>query len=660
MSASADWITGKELMQLTGWSPRTVRRKKAAGELVTRDGEPGRNGKPQLEFDANALDAGLQQKRMQQRIAAGALVKAPGELAKPRGDQPIRALAALEGEALAQAKERLAIIGPMIDFVHNGQKPLAAQQITNLSEIVNHISALQGIGKSTLWNWWKAYRGGGPGMLADRPRKDRNLSRFFEEHREAAEFATNKYWNERLSITMVHESLVREWPRLRAGEMDAPPVYKTTRLFLKSLPPLITETAHFGERRYKEDFAPFLLRDRSKLRANQFWVSDHMIHDVFVRNFDEETGGPYFPELPLNAAFRPWLTAIEDMKSRLIVAMVWCTTPSSNSISSALRFALERYGRPESALYVDNGKDYNKVSDDARGVLTRLGIQTQHCTPRHPQAKEIESFFHILHQRFDVLWRPAYAGTSPKARPEECDKLLDQHKKLVTSGQGDKSRLPMASEFLRAAQYWLDEFNATFIDKARGMGRRTPQQIFDADLPAESREPLKALDVAQLFWEREKRVVREGGTVQLFNARYEPVDAESFAALMLQVKREVLVACDPLNVGEAIALTLDEKPLGVLRSQELLAHGTTSKDEIQASMRERRNVYKAIKQYQGRLAHSRLLKGDSSELEVLAQRAAAAGNRKPVIQARALPMVVNMESPRRLHVDDIVEEFLED
>jgi putative transposase len=659
MTGHADWITMEDLIQLTGWTRRTVERKQASGELRSRVVGGSRNGKALREYDPSTLPPDIQAKRLAQKMST-ALVKTPAQLHSPRSTHAIRTLDTLDDEARAQAQERLAIIRPAIEFASSGQKPLCDAPITSVSGIIKHIASTEGQSERTLWNWWNAYKQGGPGALADRPRKDRNISRFFKEQTEAAAFASNKYLNERLSITMVYEALVREWERLRLRSNDEPPTYKTTRLFLNNLPPIITAVAHGGERAYKEDFAPFLLRDRSKLRANQYWVSDHMQHDVFVRNFDSATGGPVFGELAVNAPFRPWLTAIEDMKSRRIVGMVWSANPSSNTISSALRFALEHYGRPESAFYVDNGKDYNKVSDDARGVLTRLGILTQHCTPRHPQAKQIESFFHILHQRFDVMWRPAYAGTSPKTRPQECDQLLDTHKKLVTARMGNKSPLPAASEFIQLAAQWLDEFNATFSDKARGMGKRTPIEIFDADLPPHKRSLVNTADVAQLFWDRQKRTVREGGTVQLFNARYEPADTDSCAAMMLNVQREVIVACDPLNVGEAIALTLDERFLGVLRAQELLVHGATSRDQITASMRERRNVFKAIKTYTRALGESRISAGDLSELEVLSRRAAAGAGSRPKPIIHALPAAVNAQPQRRLHVDDIVDSFMED
>ena len=651
--SSSDWISLEALLLITGWSKRTIYNKQQSGELKTRLVAAAANGKRRRDYDASTLPPDLQQKRMQYALAPISQ--------KPSRPPAVQTLASLDKAEKEQATQRLNIIRPLIEFQNSGQEPLSAPgvRVSSLSAIIKHLSTATGYSERTLWNWWHSYREGGPGALADRPRKDNGTSRFFAEHKEAAQFAQNKFLNERLSITMVHEALLREWPRLRTASENAPPCFDTVRLFLNSLPPIITAVAHGGERAYKEDFAPFLLRDRSKVHANQYWLSDHMLHDVWVRNLNEETGAPVFGELQLNEAFRPWLTAIEDMKSRLIVGWTWCANPSSNSISSALRCALEQYGRPQSAFYVDNGKDYNKISDDASGVLSRLGIRAQHCTPRHPQAKQIESFFHILHQRFDVMWRPFYAGTSPKSRPEECDRVLQEHKKLMADGQASRSPLPAASKFLQLAAQWLHEFNQCFKDKAPGLAGRTPIEIFDADLPPEQREVIKAADVAQLFWDRQRRVVREGGTVQIFNARYEPADAESAAALTLSIQREVLVACDPNNLGEAIALTLDGKRfLGTLRAQELLVHGQTSVEEIRASMRKRSAAYRAVKNYTRRLEQARVAAGDLAEIEVLEQRAVASGAKRPRVYALPLPRAVGSAAPQRKFVNDIVDDLM--
>ena len=46
-----------------------------------------------------------------------------------------------------------------------------------------------------------------------------------------------------------------------------------------------------------------------------------------------------------------------------------------------------------------------------------------------------------------------------------------------------------------------------------------------------------------------------------------------------------VVACDPANLGEAIALDLDGRFLGRLRAQKLITRGPTSYEDIRASMR---------------------------------------------------------------------------
>src|ERR1035437_7541419 len=124
-----------------------------------------------------------------------------------------------------------------------------------------------------------------------------------------------------------------------------------------------------------------------------------------------------------------------------------------------------------------------------------------------------------------------------------------------------------------------------------------------------------------LFWERQGRKVSEGGCVQLYGERYEPADGESLAKLFLEIERDVLVACDPANLGEAIALDLDGRLLGRLRAQKLITRGPTSHEDIRASMRVRRTARKAIADYVTGLSAIRARAGDRSEIAHLQGRA---------------------------------------
>jgi hypothetical protein len=256
-----------------------------------------------------------------------------------------------------------------------------------------------------------------------------------------------------------------------------------------------------------------------------------------------------------------------------------------------------------------------------------------------------------------VMWGDAYAGTSPKDRPEECDELLKSHRQLMKEGRGDESPLPAASHFIQSACYWMDEFNRTHRHSGQGMRMRTPQQVFDMELPPEKRELVDVKAIAPLFWNYQQRVVREGGCVELYNTRYEPADQASAAELMLRVTSSIFVACDPLNLGDAVAFDDQKRYLGHLVSQKMMVHGATSEEEIKASMRERRTYIRAVKQYQHTLDRSRRIAGDVTVLESLERRAAQSAVPKPNIYALPVPKAVNESAPARMHADDIADSF---
>jgi putative transposase len=402
---------------------------------------------------------------------------------------------------------------------------------------------------------------------------------------------------------------------------------------------------------------------RDKL-ANDIWVSDHMTHDVFVRNDD------FFPDLPTNAAVRPWLTAIIDYRTRKCLGWTWCANPSSDSINSAMRMALLQFGKPAECFYVDNGKDFkslgrvNSISPELSGALERLQIVSQYCQPRHPQSKHIERWFKTLHQRFDVLWRPFYSGTSPKDRPEECDRQLAEHKKLIKSGQPQNSPLPLASEFCAVAEHWIEKYNAQHQHSGEGMDGRTPDEVFNQQYPAENRRLLgdgeiRALDI--LLRRRESRRVREGGCVFMANHRYEPIDAASAARMTLEIEREVIVACDPANMGEAIACDLDGHYLATLQASKLMEHGPTSREEVRASMRQRNAVKRAMKDYVGGLIAASYARGEQSEMELL--REGAGLNARPMRAQRSRAVAV-MQLPKvaaaPIGYDRVADKFFEE
>jgi hypothetical protein len=279
---------------------------------------------------------------------------------------------------------------------------------------------------------------------------------------------------------------------------------------------------------------------------------------------------------------------------------------------------------------VDNGKDYRKLragsahelheagdirtlSPECMGVLARLNIKTTACLPYHGQSKPIESWFgNRLHERFDTTWTGTYCGTGPHERPEQCDEALRAHR-LFLEGKRATSPLPAASEFVHQAKGFIHKYNSAMTHTGRGMNKRTPDQVV-----AELGGNICYLDetgraaLGALFWDRQRRRVKEGGCVQIYNQRFEPVDDLSRGALYEQIERDILVACDPTDLREAIAMDLDGRPIGELKASALVEWGNTSHEAVQTSMRERRRAARGVKRYISSLSY-----GVESELDVM-------------------------------------------
>ncbi len=670
------WLDESTVQQITGWSVRTLLRKaKHSIKWRYRPGkEKGKNGRRVREFHAGWLPAAAQQKfaqLLQARMAARNL-DAPLSLvpdAESKNKQctlfpippkiPAERRAALPAAQREQADERLQIITPLFHFRDrtNGHKPTFRCQdgktISSLDELAAYVAGQRGISPRTVWRYYTRFKALGYVGLADEPHRNKGESKFFAQHPEIAAVVENKYLIEGLSVQLCYEAV-----KIRYGAKA--PGRETVRRFLKTLPAPIVKLGRQGERTWTEDCAPYIIRDPESVRANQVWVADHGVHDCWCRN------DGYFPSVPANAAIRPWMTGILDMRTRKAVGATWCATPSSRTIGTAMREGLLRFGAPDIFL-ADHGKDFLKIgridfSPETIGVLHRLGIKAQHCLPKHPQSKLIERFFGTLRTRFDMTWRPFYCGSKPSNRPDECAEVLREHAALLKAGRGDSSPLPPASQFVREARWWVEiAYNNEFRHSGRGMGDRSPNEVFDELLPPDARRPVNEGDLDVLLWERQKRKVGEGGCLELFGTKYEPADQESGSRLFLEITRDILVCCDPNNLGSAVALDLDGRYIGRLRSQKLLAHGPASIEDVKASLKLRRRYLRATRECLALVGYAAANVGDMTEAERRRMRAGIAPQRasaSPLQLPAALPVHVTTAA-EPAYIDQIVEEFRE-
>ena len=668
------WLSISEVVEVTGWTNRTIQRQVRERKITTRAAAvKSRNGKPVLEYRAVDLPAEAQRKVFARDLAKAAeaahlpaepqqqaLIPAPQTtLFSPSAAVPERERMLLASQDRELAQRRLDAISLLLDWrrgVKRGFTLLSGLTVATVNDLASYVGAQQQppVSRATIFNWLKRYDDGGFAALADGVRRDKGQSRFFTQYPDAAEFVQDKFLNQRLSISLVHDALSREWNTLY-NHGSKPPSYSTIRAFLESLPKPLTILALEGEEEFRNKTAPYLLPDYDSREPNELWVSDHVAHDVWVRN------DRFSCERP-NAAMRLWMTSFIDWRSRKVMGACWFPTPSSHTISSAMRVGIEQFGIPHTVL-IDNGKDYQKfgkigLSEEATGVLQRLGVSSEWSLPYHPQSKNIEAFHRTLHQRFDLLWAPFYCGTDSAHRPEDCDRALEIHN-LYLKGKVPESPLPSASEFIGSAMQWLQQYNSEHKHSGRGMNGKTPDEVFGMGCPPDRRVIPDPNTLATLFWDRQSRVVSEGGCVELNKERYEPADVESVQALHLLIGRKIAVACDPANLGRAIALDQDGFVIGRLVAQQLIARGPVSHADIRNSMRMRAKLLRAYRGYLDRIGDRRFIAGDRTELEVLQSRATHALPPPEIVHATRGSSAVQ-SAPRYVGdvVDDLANEML--
>ncbi|MDE3106486.1 MAG: transposase, partial [Acidobacteriota bacterium] len=334
--------------------------------------------------------------------------------AKPSPALQVAQRLGLTPEAERLATERLALLQPLLDWTGDPQSRFrfsqltlqSGQSVTTSSMLAQYIvetnRSKHKLSVSTLWNWKRRYETQGLAGLARNLRADKGQSRFFAQNPAAAKLVASTYLRPYATADSAYNALIREAALLNLS-LDELPSYSTVRRFLESIPAPVAVLAREGERQYKERMSQYLSRSYEDIAPGQIYVSDHMIHDVIIRN-------DCFVGVADGAPMRLRFTCIMDMRSRKIVGYSWTPEGNSRSIGTALRMALGRYGACE-IFYCDNGKDYQKVAKGAHlatrtavsewideemraldriGLLRRAGIVVQHCLPYHPQAKNIE------------------------------------------------------------------------------------------------------------------------------------------------------------------------------------------------------------------------------------------------------------------------------
>lgn len=667
------WLSIEKVCALTGKSQGHVRRNARAWHARKSESRAP-NGVYPFEFPLSSLPPAAQARHADEVRKGLAIVRLAEQALPLFASAPPPSLAprvAIPEDLEDQARARLKAIEPYLDVQQQRKQGRRTEirladgkTVRTMDEFAEYIGSQQNppVGKQAIWAWVARFNKGGYAGLADRPRKDKGQSRFFESHAAAALFLQNKYLREGLSREMAWEALCRGWKKL--GEKGETPCYDTARNFLNALPQPLKVLAREGKQAYWSKCSPSIIR--GKVPVMDWWISDHRVFDVMVRN-------TLFAEKKPDEAFRPCLTLIQDWGSKALVGFCLAPTGSSRTINSAMRMAMLDYWMPRN-FYWDNGKDFDKVrralelislSEGAQALLTRhrIAFGVTSALPFRPRSKPIEAHFSRWSKRYDLMWGESYLGNKPGNCPEKA-RLAQKHHEEFLKGKRADTPLPTDVHFIAATIQWIYEFNEE--TRLSTLDGRTPSEVMEEQYPEGNRPQINPRLLDILFWERTKRVVKKGGCVDLDGMRYEPTD-ESLFALDGRTKQEVAILRDPYNLGDAIAADAETLQfIGELRVQEFVAQcpgGRITRDQIKAAMRREHGLRRGYAEYLALLSAVASNQGWKTEREELVERAMA----RTGTDSRLLPAAVPgarraAEVPRTSEIsspslDDAAAEF---
>jgi hypothetical protein len=457
-----------------------------------------------------------------------------------------------------------------------------------------------------------------PNALARKTRIDRDKSKWFEAHPKAKKFVIAKYL-ENPNISYVSDCLDRYLPQ---GE-DLPS-RNTIRAFIeREVPKPHFAAMRQSKQKWNATYAPYLVTGRGAFTpANQTLSGDHRQLDILC------TDDRAWAEKP-GAALRAWLTILQDARTRLIAASLVTVQPDCMVLATAMRMAISQFGKPE-LCYFDNGKDFRKLA----ATLERIGIAVQYCTPRHPQAKFVESTFSFFSKRFDPLFfHHGYTGSRPELRSEFCRDQERQHKGFLAGTRRETPLYPL-SFVSQLIQQWVREYNCGHHHSGRGMDGRTPMEVMNELLPVAQRKIPDMAALEPLFWDEQIRTALRG-KVQLNNFTYSPAldDAEGQVRMYEVGGTDIAVRRDPNDM--AFALAFENRPSGRLLARlvcdELAAQRPYTHEEITAMMHQRAKLYKTSKQ-----AMDAFTAEVPSEIELLARRAGIQPESPALIKPRRI------------------------
>lgn len=248
---------------------------------------------------------------------------------------------------------------------------------------------------------------------------------------------------------------------------------------------------------------PFIKRDVSMFKANDFWVCDG--HSFKAKVAHPIHGQPFAPEVSI----------VLDWVSRRIVGWSVDLAESTIAVSAALRHAQLRTRARCLIYYSDNGGGQTGKMIDCRvhGALARQGITHETGIPGNPQGRG------IIERLWQVVTIPL-ARTYPTCTWRGADKE-SVRKSLVLLGSKNEARhqiLPSWQQFLMDLEAAINHYNTKHLH--RELNGMTPDQAYQAKLDPDSVDLTLTNAELDELWLPQIDRVPDRGLVRLFGNEY--------------------------------------------------------------------------------------------------------------------------------------------
>jgi putative transposase len=228
-----------------------------------------------------------------------------------------------------------------------------------------------------------------------------------------------------------------------------------------------------GEKYYDENINKTILRDLSKLKVGDVWITDG--HVLAFDIIDKFTGKPK----------RMIMIMYYDWASRMPVGISLATTENSEHIKLAFRNGCINAGYAPLIVYQDNGRAFRSVAKDKKefeynisGIYSRVGAQVTFAKPYNAKAKNIERFFKTFQEDFE-RFISSFRGSKIGDKPAD----LQRHEKWIKKNRERKPLL--MEEAMRMIDFYVMNFYANTPHK--GLNGKTPLEVWNSAQIDESR-----------------------------------------------------------------------------------------------------------------------------------------------------------------------------